>query len=60
MKTFLYHLQINVGDAATAIPFYRTLFGYLEYKVIVDAHDMIGVSNGTTDFWMIATSPDNL
>ncbi len=55
MKTFLYHVQINVGDAATAIPFYRALFRYLEYKVIADAHDVLGVSNGTTDFWMIAT-----
>ena len=58
MRTSLYHLQINVGDAATAIPFYRALFAYLEYRVIVEAHDMIGVSNGTTDFWMIATPQD--
>jgi catechol 2,3-dioxygenase-like lactoylglutathione lyase family enzyme len=55
VKTFLYHLQINVGDGATAIPFYRALFGYLEYRTVVETHDMIGVSNGTTDFWMIAT-----
>lgn len=55
MKTFLYHVEVNVGDAAVSIPFYRALFGYLEYTTIVEANDMIGVSNGTTDFWMIAT-----
>ena len=50
MKTFLYHVQINVGDSVTAIPFYRALFGYLEYRTLVEANDVIGVSNGTTDF----------
>ena len=54
MKTFLYHVQINVGDAAATIPLYRALFGYLEYTIIVNAHDVLGASNGTTDFWMIA------
>ena len=58
MRTFLYHVQINVGDAATSIPFYRALFGYLAYTTLMEASDMIGVSNGTTDFWMIATPGD--
>jgi catechol 2,3-dioxygenase-like lactoylglutathione lyase family enzyme len=58
MKPCLYHVQINVGDAAVSIPFYRALFGYFEYTTIVEANDMLGVSNGTTDFWMIATPRD--
>jgi catechol 2,3-dioxygenase-like lactoylglutathione lyase family enzyme len=55
VKTFLYHVQINVGDAARSIPFYRALFAYLEYTTIMDTQDLLGVSNGTTDFWMIDT-----
>jgi catechol 2,3-dioxygenase-like lactoylglutathione lyase family enzyme len=58
MKPCLYHVQINVGDAAVSIPFYRALFGYFEYTTIVEANDMLGVSNGTTDFWMVATPRD--
>jgi len=57
VKTFLYHVQINVGDPQ-AIAFYRELFAFLDYRVVVEAHDLLGVSNGTTDFWMIATPPD--
>jgi len=57
VKTFLYHVQINVGDPQ-AIAFYRELFAFLDCRVVVEAHDLLGVSNGTTDFWMIATPPD--
>ena len=57
MKTFLYHVQINVGGP-DAIAFYRELFAFLDYRVVVETHDLLGVSNGTTDFWMIATPPD--
>ena len=49
MKTFLYPVQINVGDSQ-AIAFYRELFAFLDYRVVVEAHDLLGVSNGTTDF----------
>jgi len=57
VKTFLYHVQINVGGLH-AIAFYRELFAFLDYRVVVETHDLLGVSNGTTDFWMIATPPD--
>jgi len=57
VKTFLYHVQINVGDPR-AIGFYRELFAFLDYRVVIETHDLLGVSNGTTDFWMIATPPD--
>jgi len=55
VKAFLYHVQINVADAATAIPFYRALFGYFEYTTIMETRDLLAVSNGTTDFWLIET-----
>ena len=58
MRASLYHVQINVGDASVAIPFYRALFGYLEYTTLMEANDLLGVSNGTTDFWMIGTPRD--
>ena len=58
MKTSLYHVQINVADASVALPFYRALFGYLEYTTLVESNDVLGVSNGTTDFWMMATPPE--
>lgn len=55
MNAFVYHVQINVGPEA--ILFYRALFGFLDYRVMVENDDVLGVSNGTTDFWMIATPP---
>ena len=55
MKTFLYHVQINVRDAAASLPFYRALFQYFEYTTLRETRDLLGVSNGTTDFWMIET-----
>jgi len=36
VRTSLYHVQLNVGDAARVIPFYKDLFGYLEYRVLMD------------------------
>ena len=58
MRTFLYHVQINVSDPAVSLPFYRALFGYLEYTTLLEANDVLGVSNGTTDFWIMAASPE--
>ena len=55
MRAFLYHAQLNVGDAARAIPFYKDLFAYLEYRVLMETVDVLGVSNGTTDFWLVGT-----
>jgi catechol 2,3-dioxygenase-like lactoylglutathione lyase family enzyme len=58
MKASLYHVQLNVRDPVTSIPFYRALFGYFEYTTIMELPDMLGVSNGGTDFWVIATPED--
>ena len=57
MNTFVYHVQINVG-APGAIAFYRALFGFLDYRVMVETDGVLGVSNGMTDFWMVATPPE--
>ena len=55
MKTSLYHIQLNVSDAATSFPFYKDLFHYFEYKIIDEGEGYLGVSNGTTDFWIMTT-----
>ena len=55
MKTSLYHIQINVSDAIKSLPFYKDFFDYFEYKIIDESSEHIGVSNGTTDFWIIET-----
>ena len=58
MKASVYHLQLNVTDAAVSLPFYRSLLAYLEYRVLVDQPDLLGMSNGTTDFWLAQTGTD--
>ncbi len=55
MKTSLYHIQLNISDAKKSIPFYKDLFGYFEYRIIDESESHLGVSNGTTDFWLIET-----
>jgi|SRR3989344_1728953 len=55
MKTSVYHIQINVSNAKVSLPFYKKLFDYLGYKVIDESEEHIGVSNGSTDFWIIET-----
>src|SRR5580693_8747182 len=52
-KSFVYHLQINVSDAKQSLPFYRAFFSYLGYRVVDESPEHIGVSDGTTDFWII-------
>ena len=37
MKASVYHLQINVRDAAASLPFYRDLLTYFEYRVVMGA-----------------------
>ncbi len=59
MKTSLYHIHLNVSDAKVSLPFYKDLFTYLEYKIIDESPEHIGVSNGGTDFWIIETEPSH-
>ena len=58
MQASVYHLQLNVRDADIALPFYRALLAYLDYRVTYEAPGVLGMSNSTTDFWLIATPPD--
>lgn len=55
MKANLYHIHLNVSDAKISLPFYKDLFLYLDYKIIDESPEHIGVSNGGTDFWIIET-----
>jgi len=55
MKTSVYHIQINVSNPEVSLPFYKKLFQYFNYKIIDESSEHIGASNGTTDFWIIAT-----
>ena len=57
MKATLYHVQVNVGDAAVSLPFYRALLGHLEYRVVHDAGGVAGFSDGRSDLWLIGTEP---
>jgi catechol 2,3-dioxygenase-like lactoylglutathione lyase family enzyme len=55
VKASVYHIQLNVVDAGVSVPFYRELLGYFEYRVTHDGRDILGMSNGTTDFWIMQT-----
>ena len=58
MRASVYHVQINVRDPVVSLPFYRALLGYLDYRVMYEAPGVMGLTNATTDFWLIATSAD--
>ena len=55
MKARVYHVQVNLRDAAVSLPFWKALLGYLEYRLVHEERDVAGYSNGTTDLWLIAT-----
>ena len=57
MKAEVYHLQINVHDAAVSLPFYRDLLGYLEYRTVYQSETVAGFSGRGADIWIIATHP---
>lgn len=53
MKARVYHLQLNVSDKNVSFPFYKDLLEYFDYKVISSGKSWLGLSNSTTDFWLI-------
>ena len=53
VKGRLYHLQLNVRDAGRSLPFYRALFGYLEYRTVYDEGGVAGWSDGGADVWVM-------
>jgi catechol 2,3-dioxygenase-like lactoylglutathione lyase family enzyme len=55
VKARVYHVQVNVRDAAVSLPFWKALLGYLEYRAVHEERGVAGFSNGTTDLWLIAT-----
>ena len=59
MKAALYHVQINVRDANASLPFYKSLLGYLDFRVIHEETGVAGFSDGTTDLWLIATDANH-
>jgi catechol 2,3-dioxygenase-like lactoylglutathione lyase family enzyme len=60
VKASVYHVQLNVADAGVSVPFYRELLGFLEYRVMVGTDDLLGMSNGTTDVWIVQTPTDRV
>jgi catechol 2,3-dioxygenase-like lactoylglutathione lyase family enzyme len=56
MTARLYHVQINVSSAAQALPFYRDLFGYLEWRAIHDEGGIAAFSDGGINIWLIPTA----
>ena len=57
MKATVYHVQLNVTDAAVSLPFYRDLLAYLEFRPVYDEGGVAGFSDGRTDLWVIGTVP---
>ena len=55
MTSRLYHVQINVSSAANALPFYRDLFRYLEWRTIHDEGGIAAFSDGGMNIWLIPT-----
>ena len=56
MKAFVYHMEVNVRDAAVSLPFYRDLLGYLEFRCVHDDASVAGYSDGRTSIWLIETA----
>lgn len=57
MQTHLGHIQVNV--AADNLPFYRGLFGFLEWPAIHDADGVLGLAGkGNDSIWFIGGAKD--
>lgn len=55
MKSFVYHIQINIKDKKKSLPFYKDLLTLLGYKTIIEEKWGFGMSNGGTDIWVVGT-----
>ena len=55
MKAQIYHIQINVRDAARSFPFYKAFLGYLEYRGVYESDAVAGFSGQGPDVWVMAT-----
>ncbi|HSE03945.1 MAG TPA: VOC family protein [Methylomirabilota bacterium] len=57
MKAQLYHIQVNVRDAARSLPFYKALLRYLEYRTVYETDAMAGFSGRGADVWVGVADP---
>jgi len=55
VRAQLYHVQINVRDAARSFPFYKAFLGYLEYRGVYESDAVAGFSGQGADVWVMAT-----
>ncbi len=55
MKASVYHIQLNVRDAAASLPFYKDLLGYLDYRLLYEGRGVAGFGDGAADIWLIET-----
>lgn len=55
MKSSLEHISLNVSDPKKSFPFYKALFLYFEYQIIVDAEDCLAARHEEADFWITPT-----
>jgi catechol 2,3-dioxygenase-like lactoylglutathione lyase family enzyme len=53
VRAAIFHVQVNVRDAAVSLPFYRDLLGYLEFRPVYDEGGVAGFSDGRTAVWLI-------
>lgn len=50
----LYHIQLNVSKKES-LQFYKEFLKYFGYRIIDESEKYIGLSNRTTDFWIMQT-----
>ena len=60
MKASLYHLELNVSDFELSAKFYKELLAYFDYKIIFENDSLLGLTNDSTDFWIVRTPPEHL
>ncbi len=59
MRSFLYHIQINVSDKDKSFGFYKDFLKCLGYEFIYEGENDFGMTNGGTDFWIVETSKEH-
>lgn len=57
MRAEVYHVQINVRDAARSFPFYKAFLEYLDYRAVHESDTVAGFSGRGADIWVMAAAP---
>lgn len=55
MKSFVYHIQINVSNREASFGFYKELLSFFGYKILYEGSEDLGMSNKTTDIWLMVS-----